>query len=213
MIKNLVKLWCIFEAFSEMCWIRMLVVEENVVDDMCFSTCSWMMLTTLYAICIILYPLKQFVLLYLACKHIPCAHFIRCTFCISTYAPASYRIANREPGHSTRGGRGAARGAAQEVTEADEEDVEDLPKCPDHRPSSFERGKPRSIFLLRFGIINYCFTLIDALRIGVVCNRCCITPCLPLLYYILVTLVSTVKSMLSWLRPIEVGWFPVTCEL
>jgi hypothetical protein len=112
MIKNLVKLWCIFEAFSEMCWIHMLVVEENEVDDICFSTCSWMMLTTLYAICIILYPLKQFVLLYLACKHIPCAHFIRCTFCISTYAPASYRIANREPGRSTRGARGAARGAA-----------------------------------------------------------------------------------------------------
>ena len=35
----------------------------------------------------------------------------------------------------------------QEVTEADEEDVEELPECPDHRPSSFERGKPRSIFL------------------------------------------------------------------
>jgi hypothetical protein len=26
-----------------------------------------------------------------------------------------------------------------------------------------------------------------------------------LLYYILVTLVSTVESMLSWLRPVEVG--------
>jgi hypothetical protein len=34
----------------------------------------------------------------------------------------------------------------QEVTEADEEDVEELLECPDHRPSSFERGKPRSIF-------------------------------------------------------------------
>jgi hypothetical protein len=33
----------------------------------------------------------------------------------------------------------------QEVPEADEEDVEELPECPDHRPSSFERGKPRSI--------------------------------------------------------------------
>ena len=42
----------------------------------------------------------------------------------------------------------------QEVTEADEEDVEELPECPDHRPSSFERGKPRSIFLPRFVIIN-----------------------------------------------------------
>jgi hypothetical protein len=35
----------------------------------------------------------------------------------------------------------------QEVTEADEEDVDELPECPDHRPSSFERGKPRNISL------------------------------------------------------------------
>jgi hypothetical protein len=38
----------------------------------------------------------------------------------------------------------------QEVPEADEEVGEDRPECPDHRPSSFERGKPRSIFLPRF---------------------------------------------------------------
>jgi hypothetical protein len=38
----------------------------------------------------------------------------------------------------------------QEVSEADEEIGEDLPECPDHRPSSRERGKPRSIFLPRF---------------------------------------------------------------
>jgi hypothetical protein len=30
----------------------------------------------------------------------------------------------------------------QEVPEVDEEVGEDLPECPDHRPSSFERGKP-----------------------------------------------------------------------
>jgi hypothetical protein len=30
----------------------------------------------------------------------------------------------------------------QEVPEADEEVGEDLPECPDHRLSSFERGKP-----------------------------------------------------------------------
>jgi hypothetical protein len=36
----------------------------------------------------------------------------------------------------------------QEVSEADEEVGEDLPECPDHRPSYFERGKPRSISLL-----------------------------------------------------------------
>jgi hypothetical protein len=42
----------------------------------------------------------------------------------------------------------------QEVTEADEEDVEELSECPDHRPNSFERGKPQSISLPRFAIIN-----------------------------------------------------------
>jgi hypothetical protein len=35
----------------------------------------------------------------------------------------------------------------QEVPEADEEVGEDLPECPDHRPSSFKRGKPWSISL------------------------------------------------------------------
>jgi hypothetical protein len=38
----------------------------------------------------------------------------------------------------------------KDVSEADEEVDEDFPECPDHRPSCFERGKPRSIFLLRF---------------------------------------------------------------
>jgi hypothetical protein len=38
----------------------------------------------------------------------------------------------------------------QEVPEADEEVGEDLLECPDHRPSSFERGKPRSISLPQF---------------------------------------------------------------
>jgi hypothetical protein len=38
----------------------------------------------------------------------------------------------------------------QEVPEADEEVGEDLLECLDHRPSSFERGKPRSIFVPRF---------------------------------------------------------------
>jgi hypothetical protein len=40
------------------------------------------------------------------------------------------------------------------VTEVDEEDVEELLECPDHHPSSFERGKPQSIFLHRFAITN-----------------------------------------------------------
>ena len=112
------------------------------------STCSWMMLTTLYEICIILTPLKRIMLIYLACKHIHCVHFIRCTFCISTYAPhhigsqtESLIVVPEEPEEQLEV-------QPQEVTGVDEEDVEELPKCPDHRLSSFERGKPRSIFFL-----------------------------------------------------------------
>jgi hypothetical protein len=41
----------------------------------------------------------------------------------------------------------------QEVPETDEEVGEDLPECLDHRPSSFERGKPRSISLPWFANI------------------------------------------------------------
>ena len=44
---------------------------------------------------------------------------------------------------------------AQEVPEA-KEPVEELPECVDHQPSSFERGKPRSILsLLLYKAINY----------------------------------------------------------
>jgi hypothetical protein len=38
----------------------------------------------------------------------------------------------------------------QEVPEADEEVGDYLPECLDHRLSSFERGKPQSIFLPQF---------------------------------------------------------------
>jgi hypothetical protein len=35
----------------------------------------------------------------------------------------------------------------QEVPKAEEEVGEDLPECPNHRPSSFKSGKPQSISL------------------------------------------------------------------
>jgi hypothetical protein len=84
----------------------------------------------------------------------------------------------------------------QEATEAEEEVGEDLPECPDHRPSSFERGKPQSISLSQFANILLILYL-----------NCCIKfrSCLqPLLHYtlfhlalpILVTLVSTVNNCL-----------------
>jgi hypothetical protein len=46
----------------------------------------------------------------------------------------------------------------REVPEAEEEVSEDLPECPDHRPSSFERGKPRSISLPVYKYFIKCFT-------------------------------------------------------
>jgi hypothetical protein len=45
----------------------------------------------------------------------------------------------------------------QEVPKADEKVGEDLPECPDHRLSSFKKGKPQSISLL------VCKYLINAL--------------------------------------------------
>jgi hypothetical protein len=46
----------------------------------------------------------------------------------------------------------------QEVPETDEEVGEDLSECPDHRTSSFERGKPRSISLPVYKYFINCFT-------------------------------------------------------
>jgi hypothetical protein len=66
---------------------------------------------------------------------------------MSTYTFASYRIARSNFGSSSRGAEEQPEVQEQEVPEADEEVDENLPECPDHRPSSFERGKPRSISL------------------------------------------------------------------
>jgi hypothetical protein len=70
---------------------------------------------------------------------------------ISTYTVASYRIAEVTPVAVSE--EPEEQPEEREVPEADEEVGEDLPECPDHRPSSFERGKPRSIFLPRFANI------------------------------------------------------------
>jgi hypothetical protein len=81
----------------------------------------------------------------------------------------------------------------QDVPEADEEVGEDLPECPDHRPSSFERGKPQSIFLPRF--VNILLMLYFNCCIMF---RSCLQPLLhdtlfTLFYPILVTLLFAVK--------------------
>jgi hypothetical protein len=92
----------------------------------------------------------------------------------------------------------------QEVPEVDEEVGEDLPECPDHRPRSFKRGKPRSIFLPRFTNNLLILYLTDALRFGVICNSCCIIPCLPFLPYPYYLGIHS-PEMLSLLRLVEVG--------
>jgi hypothetical protein len=67
---------------------------------------------------------------------------------ISTYTFALYRIVEVTPVAVSE--ELEEQPEEQEVHKADEEVDEDLPECPDHRPSSFERGKPRSIFLPQF---------------------------------------------------------------
>jgi hypothetical protein len=87
----------------------------------------------------------------------------------------------------------------QEVPEADEELGEDLPECPDHRPSSFKRGKPQNIFLPRFANIllmlyfNCCIAFRSCLRL--LQHYTLFT----LFYHILVTLVFAVQKCLACL--------------
>jgi hypothetical protein len=78
-----------------------------------YCTCSWMMLTTLYENFTYTLPNK------VNHVHLPCiqayslyAFSSDAPFCMSTYAPASYMIVNRESGRRTRGTGRAARGAA-----------------------------------------------------------------------------------------------------
>jgi hypothetical protein len=66
---------------------------------------------------------------------------------MSTYTFASYKIARSNSGSSSEEPEEQPEVQEQEVLEADEEVGEDLLECPDHRPSSFERGKPRSVSL------------------------------------------------------------------
>jgi hypothetical protein len=74
---------------------------------------------------------------------------------------------------------------AQEVL-AEEDAIDELQQCLDHRLSSFERGKPRSISPSVCRCLTYALVIFDALSLGVDCNRCCILPRLPSLYHILV---------------------------
>jgi hypothetical protein len=79
--------------------------------------------------------------------------------------------------------KGAPRDKPAQKVQADEEAGEELQECPNYRLSSFERGKPQSISLSVCKYLTCALIMIDALSIGVDCNRCCIIPYLPLLLY------------------------------
>jgi hypothetical protein len=85
---------------------------------------------------------------------------------------------------------GVAVGVPQEEpayeVHAEENTVDELQECLDHRPSSFEQGKPRSISPSVCECLTYTLTIFDALSLGINSNRCCILPCLPSSYHILV---------------------------
>jgi hypothetical protein len=70
---------------------------------------------------------------------------------------------------------------SQEVPEVDEQE-EDLSECVDHQPSSFERGKPRSILSLLLYKSN---SLYMSLYIVALCYRSWMKPLLHLLISLL----------------------------
>ena len=141
---------------------------------------------------------------YLAFKHIHCIHLIRCTDCISTYAHCI--IQDRKPRTQSsypRSPRSSSRCSRRRCPKPTRRTLRNFQSAPITARAPSREASPGA-FSPSLQLLIKCFTLIDALRSGVVCNRCYIIPCLPLLYYILVTLVSAVESMLSWLRPVEV---------
>jgi hypothetical protein len=75
--------------------------------------------------------------------------------------------------------KGAPQDEPAQKVQADKEAGEELQECPDHRPSSFERGKPRSISPSVCKYLTYALLMVDALSLGVDCNCRCIIPCLP----------------------------------
>jgi hypothetical protein len=64
-------------------------------------------------------------------------------------------------------------GVEQEVPAQEVQEEEELQECPDHHPSSFERGKPRSISPYGLQIFNITYFMFDALS-----YRSCLQPLL-----------------------------------
>ena len=95
---------------------------------------------------------------YYACHH-TCIRDILCHI-------HAYRIDRGDniAGIQRRRGRGLAGDSQAIAPKEEEKSLEELPECPNHRPTSFLRGKPRSIISLSmFYKILLASFMIDAL--------------------------------------------------
>jgi hypothetical protein len=73
-----------------------------------------------------------------------------------------HHIRSQEETHAV--GSEELKEEAQQEVPAEEEPEEEIPECPDHQPSSFEKGKPRSIFpSLWFANVYIASFMFDAL--------------------------------------------------
>jgi hypothetical protein len=132
---------------------------------------------------------------------------------MSTYTFASYRIVGSNSGSSSWGAGRTARGARAGGARSRRGGRWGSSKVPRPPSELFRKRQAPEHFLSRFANIllmfyfNWCITFSSCLQ--------------PLLHYTLFTLALPypcylgIRSleMLSLLRPVEVEWFPVTCEL
>jgi hypothetical protein len=132
---------------------------------------------------------------------------------ISTYTFASYRIARSNFGSSSRGAGRTARGARAGGARSRRGGRWGSSRVPRPPFELFWKRQASEHFLTQLANIllmfyfNWCITFRSCLQ--------------PLLHYTLFTLALPYPcylgicspEMLSLLRPVEVGWFPVTCEL
>ena len=80
----------------------------------------------------------------------PIIHVIPCAFCVFIYifmhigSPEEITLLEFE----AMGEEDQQETQQQEVPEGEGQVQEELPKCPDHKPSAYLKGKPRSILSL-----------------------------------------------------------------
>ena len=125
---------------------------------------------------------------YLAFKYIHCIHLIRCTDCISAYAHCIIQDRKlRTQSSYPRSLRSSSRCSRRKCPKPTRRTLRNFRSAPITARAPSREASPGA-FSPDLQLLIQCFTLIDALRSGVVCNRCCI---------ILVYLCYTI-SLLPW---------------